>query len=216
MLPMAEVGRICYNMQVFRDSMRLPFQIAGGFVRLLAGVLTCAIAFPAIAVAQNPPLADVARKEAERRKGIKQTQKVITTKDLPESARKPASAPAAPAGAEQPAASGAQKPAAAEAAKPAGDATKDEKYWRDRLATAQENLRRNEAFADALQTRINTLATDFANRDDPYQRARIGEDRQKAIAELGRVKNDVEQSKKQIADIEEEARKAGVPPGWLR
>jgi hypothetical protein len=23
-------------------------------------------------------------------------------------------------------------------------------------------------------------------------------------------------SKKQVADIEEEARKAGVPPGWLR
>ena len=205
---MAGIGRICYNTQAFRETMRALLQPAGRPVRLFAGVIACAIAFPAFTAAQSPPLAEVARKEAERRKGIKQTQKVITTKDLPESARKPAGAPAAPAAGEQPAAAGEQKPAA--------DSTRDEKYWRDRLTTAQENLRRNESFAEALQTRINALATDFANRDDPYQRAKIGEDRQKAIAELGRVKNDVEQSKKQIADIEEEARRAGVPPGWLR
>jgi len=36
------------------------------------------------------------------------------------------------------------------------------------------------------------------------------------FSELNRVKSDVERGKKQIADIEEEARKAGVPPGWLR
>ena len=203
--------------------MRVLLQPAGGLVRLFAGVVAFVVALPAFAAAQTPPLAEVARKEAERRKGVTQTQKVITTKDLPESARKPSGAPATPAAGEQPVASGEQKPAAgesklaAEAAKPATvDSTKDEKYWRDRLAAAQENLRRNEAFAEALQTRINALATDFGTRDDPYQRAKIGQDRQKAIAELGRVKNDVEQSKKQIADIEEEARKAGVPPGWLR
>ena len=202
--------------------MRALFQTADGPVRLLAGVLAGAIALPAIVAAQNPPLADVARKEAERRKGIKQTQKVITTKDLPESARKTGTGAAVPA-ADQPAAAGEpkpqsvgeQKPAASEGAKPSAD-SRDEKYWRERVARADENLRRNEAFAEALQTRINSLATDFGRRDDPYQRAKIGQDRQKAIAELGRVKNEVEQNKKQIADIEEEARKAGVPPGWLR
>ena len=71
-------------------------------------------------------------------------------------------------------------------------------------------------FAEALQTRINSLSTDFVNRDDPFQRAKIGEDRDKAIAELARVKGDIDRAKKQIEEIEEEARKAGVPPGWLR
>ena len=75
---------------------------------------------------------------------------------------------------------------------------------------------RNEMFAEALQTRINSLSTDFVNRDDPFQRAKIGEDRDKAIAELARVKGEIVRAKKQIEDIEEEARKAGVPPGWLR
>ena len=197
--------------------MRLPFQRFAGSVRVLAGVLACSMAMPALAAAQqNPPLAEVARKEAERRKGVKQTPKVITTKDLPESARKPASAPSSTPAEGAPAATEQKTAAAPAAAKPAESSSKDEKYWRDRLAQAQEALRRNEAFAAALQTRINSLTADFGGRDDPYQRAKIGEDRQKAIAELGRVKNDIEQSRKQIADIEEEARKAGVPPGWLR
>lgn len=198
--------------------MRLPIQTAAGLRRLAAAALACAIAVPSIAAAQNPPLAEVARKEAERRKGIKQTQKVITTKDLPESARKPSSSQGAPAPAEAGAAGGGQAtaPAAPAQSKATADSSKDEKYWRDRVATAQEALRRNQAFADALQTRINSLATDFGSRDDPYQRSKIGEERQKAIGELGRVKNDIELGKKQIADIEEEARKAGVPPGWLR
>jgi hypothetical protein len=71
-------------------------------------------------------------------------------------------------------------------------------------------------FVEALQSRINGLTTDFVNRDDPYQRAKIGEDRQKALDELARVKGEIEAGKKLIDNIEEEARRAGVPPGWLR
>jgi hypothetical protein len=54
------------------------------------------------------------------------------------------------------------------------------------------------------------------NRDDPAQRAVIADNRQKSLAELDRVKSEIEKNKKAIADIEEEARRAGVPPGWLR
>ena len=69
---------------------------------------------------------------------------------------------------------------------------------------------------EAVQSRINALTTDFYARDDPYQRAQIGLERQKALAELERMKKDQEELEKQIADIEEEARRANVPPGWLR
>ena len=190
-----------------------------------------AIAFPTFAFAQQqPPLAEVARQEAERRKTVKSTQKVITTKDLPESARRaPGSTTttAAASGEGAPAAGahhGEQSPtdpkAAADAkagAKPDVKAdAKDEAAWRARMEQARETVRRNESFAEALQSRINGLTRDFVNRDNPVQRTKIGEDRQKALAELERVRNDIEQAKKQVADIEEEARKAGVPPGWLR
>jgi hypothetical protein len=166
------------------------------------------VAFAARASGQTPPLADVARKEQERRKTQKVTGKVYTKKDLPESAQDRAAAPAGPAAATPPAD---PKPET----KPAED-SKDEAWWRNRMAQAREELRRNEVFAEALQTRINSLSADFVNRDDPFQRAKIGLDRDKALSELARVKGEVERSKKQIEDIEEEARKGSVPPGWLR
>ena len=96
------------------------------------------------------------------------------------------------------------------------DPTKTEKYWRDRMGAAREDVRRNEAFAAALQSRINGLTADFSARDDPYQRAQIADERQKAVAELDRVNKAVEDGNKAIAGIEEEARKAMVPSGWIR
>jgi hypothetical protein len=69
---------------------------------------------------------------------------------------------------------------------------------------------------DAMQTRINALNTDFVNRDDPAQRSVIERDRQRALSELTRLKQAVVDGKKAVADLEEEARRAGVPPGWLR
>jgi hypothetical protein len=53
-------------------------------------------------------------------------------------------------------------------------------------------------------------------RDDPAQRAVIAADRQKALAELERVKQEIGQHTKGIAAVQDEARRAGVPPGWLR
>jgi hypothetical protein len=60
------------------------------------------------------------------------------------------------------------------------------------------------------------LTTDVLLRDDPAQRRVIGMDRQKAVAELGRVTKEMAQFRKTIADIEEDARRAGVPAVWLR
>jgi hypothetical protein len=96
------------------------------------------------------------------------------------------------------------------------DGPKDEKYWRDRLKQAQEGIARDRTYAEALQTRINALTTDFVNRDDPAQRAVITADRQKAVTELDRLKKSIADQTKALADLEDEARRAGVPPGWLR
>lgn len=160
--------------------------------------------------AQTPSLAEIARKEQDRRKAAGSSGKVYTNKDLPKSAA-PAATPASlpPPAAEPAAEATPQKPVAEEK-------EKDEAWWRARFTSLREELRRNEMFLEALQSRVNALATDFVNRDDPYQRAQIGQERQNALAEMDRVKADVERLKKDIENLEEEARKAGVPPGWLR
>ncbi len=162
-------------------------------------------------------LADVARQEEARRKAAqdsaKEPPKVYTNKDLPGGA--PAPPPVADA----------VKPAEPDKAKTddkdkdkAKDAEppKDEKYWSTRIGALRMQLDRDQTFADALQSRINALSADFVNRDDPAQRAVIERDRQKAVSELDRLKKQIDTDKKAIGDLEEEARRAGVPPGWLR
>ena len=51
---------------------------------------------------------------------------------------------------------------------------------------------------------------------DPAQRALIEQKRLAAIAEQDRVKADIAKQTKALADIEDEARRANVPAGWLR
>ena len=144
------------------------------------------------APASSQALGDIAKKEEARRKTVKTPGKLYTNESLrPEG--EPPSAPATDApptpATPAPAASGAQPPAA-DAAK------KDEAYWKDRLTQARTALDRSKTFAEALQSRINALTTDFAGRDDPAQRAQIGSDREKALAELDRVKKEIQDNTK--------------------
>ncbi len=164
----------------------------------------------ALAAQQTSTLGDVARKEEERRKKVSTPAKVYTNKDLPKSAVSPPSttAPGAPVAGKKPAET--QKPEESK------DEEKGEAWWRQRITAARTELQRNEMAAEAFQSRVNALTTDFAARDDPYQRAQISIDRQKTLNELERVKAEIIRLKQAVADIEEEARVAGVPPGWLR
>jgi hypothetical protein len=179
-------------------------------IRLAAALLLVA-GWTASASAQS--LADVARKEEARRKQIVKPSRVLTNKDL-----KASEVPIPPAGPEQPAATAAEAPKGDEqkAADGQDQQAKDEQAWRDRMAKARADLEHSEMYLDALQSKINALWADFTSRDDPAQRAVIESDRKKALAEFDRVKQQVEDQKKAIDDLEEEARKAGVPPGWLR
>jgi hypothetical protein len=164
--------------------------------------------------AQSQSLGDVARKEEERRKDVKAPAKLYTNKDL--------GAPiqgGAPPDDSKPAV--ASSDASKEASKPAGDkakdgAAKDQAYWAKRKKEAQDKLERSQTQADAMQTRINILTADFSSHDDPVQRAAIERDRQRALGELGRLQQDIKDAQKALSDLDEEARKAGVPPGWLR
>jgi len=166
-------------------------------------------AVQAAAVAEAQSLGDVARREEARRKTVTSTGKVYTNDNLrPEgstAASPPAPAPAAAPGTP-----------AVQASDKAQGPKKDDAYWRDRITSERDALGRAQLFAESLQSRINALTADFTARDDPYQRNQIGQDRQKALAELDRVRKEIDDHTKAIATIQEEARKAGVPAGWLR
>lgn len=179
------------------------------WVRALVLLVVAAWAMPAAAQS----LAAVARKEEARRKQVKQPSKVITNKDLRPVTARPQPAPAP---AESPAPTEGAPPAAAAAPDEEQQREQDEEAWRNKMADARQALDRSQMYADALQSKINALWADFTARDNPVERAQIEIERKKAIAEQERVKSEIEAQKKAIADLEEEARKAGVPPGWIR
>jgi hypothetical protein len=191
-------------------------------------VIVALVAAIGIRAVAGQSLADIAKKEEDRRKAAEAPAKVYTNKDL-----SPAPAGSQPGTPPAKAADDVAKPADGDAKgggkTGAGDAkdgakavdgddktAKDQKYWSGRLKALREDLARDENYADAMQTRINVLTTDFVNRDDPAQRAVIEQNRQKSIAELARLTKSVQDSKKAIDDLLEAARRAGVPPGWLR
>lgn len=195
-------------------------------------VLACSfLMLGVVASAGAQSLADVARKEEARRKSISKPAKVYTNDDLKPVA--PPSPSASSSGDTKPDAkaasdkdvdkSSADKAAttketddpSAKAGAPT-DQVKDQRYWASRLQALKDQLDRDQTYADALQSRINALTTDFINRDDPAQKSLLERDRLKALAELDRLKKAIPEDKKAIDNLLEEARRANVPPGWLR
>jgi hypothetical protein len=191
----------------------------------VSALLSCTLFLSFATCLRAQSLADVAKKEQERRQAVKEPGKTYTNKDLPA-----VSHAAPPADSAQPKGDtdGGDKEkdkkdatAKDDAGKGKDDAKtadtpKDQKYWTERMTTLRTTLSRDQMYADALQSRINGLTTDFVNRGDPLQRAVIGQDRQKALDELGRLKDVIIKDGQAITDAEEEARRSNVPQGWLR
>lgn len=210
----------------------------------MAGKTLAMLAFvAAVQPAAAQSLGEVAKAEAQRRTTAGKATRVYTNESLrPEPQPEvplPSAAPAAdglavltqsgsvarPADAAQavaamaPAPSAgtpqAGTPAAAASAKP-GSEPSSESEWRTRAADLRGQVVRQRILADALQSRINALRTDFVNRDDPAQRAVIEQDRVKALAELERVKKDLKSAEQAVTDLDDQARRKSVPAGWLR
>ena len=208
---------------------------------IAAGILLCVLATTPGLSAQ---LGSVAKKEAERRKTAP-SGKVYTNDSLspaPEPSSRPATsgsdaAPPASSSSdtdksatdksdksatdksttEKSAADATDKAAPAKqvSADPA-ERKKEEAEWRERIKNEREALDRAKSYADALQIKINSLNTDFVNRDDPVQRAAIAAERDRSLAEMDRLKKEIAEHTKKIATIQQDARQAGAPPGWVR
>ena len=186
---------------------------------LLALVLVSAAAAPATAQS----LVEVARQERLRREVLARQAgpdaappKVYTDADLVHSGRLTVrigdAAPDPTAG------SGAAATRSEAPAPPSSGAAAagDEERWRDRMTAARQALEQAELRAAALQTRVDGLWADFTSRDDPAQRAALEQERQAGLAELDEARAAIDALARAVADLRDEARRAGVPPGWLR
>ena len=186
--------------------------------RVIAISATLVMACASVAYSQasaTASLAEVARKEEARRKTAKRSKLVFTNADLGD----PPPAPPSPASTTP----GNVTPSNTSPTIPGGQAPpvnkadmKDQAYWQGRISQARTTLTRTQMFADSLQTKINSLRTDFVNRDNRVEREKIQQDLNTSLAELERLKKEIDAQQKAITAIEDEARRANVPSGWLR
>ncbi len=191
-------------------------------MKLLTPPIVLALAWPAAETAAAQSLIEVARQERLRREALVRQAgpdaappRVYTDADLVFSGRLTMRVDdrEQDAGAEPGAA--ATEPAT-RAAPPEAAGAGDEERWRNRMAEARQALEGAERRAAELQTRVNRLWADFTARDDPAQRAAIEQDRVAALDELERTEAEADDLARAITDLRDEARRAGVPPGWLR
>src|SRR5713226_4320604 len=177
-------------------------------IRELAWLLPACLLLGSVSLVHAQSLADVAKKEEDRRKTIKEPSKVYTNKDLhaappvtsgaPVDTAKPGDATTSgePGAGDKTADTGKSpdKTPDGKDSKSAKDANakdkgaaKDQAYWVGRLKDLKAQLDRDQTLAEALQSRINALSADFVARDDPAQKSAIARDKQKTLDELERL-----------------------------
>jgi hypothetical protein len=171
--------------------MRRPFS----FILLVAASLTTT------AGAQS--LGEVAERTNKERKG-KPVGKVYTNDDLGAEHAAPPPAAAAPA-------STAAAASPAQTMDPAVRWRRDAKARRDAISRAEAKIATIQARLDAMMVDLNPT-----NVGDPNRLQTLEADKAKAQADLDAVKDELAQARQGLEDLEESARKAGVPPGWLR
>jgi hypothetical protein len=183
---------------------------------LVALTLSASLSFVAPSAGQS--LAELARAAEAARKNTadRAPARVYTNDDLP-----PVDAPPVPlTGAKSPTAAPAPASVAADLpSTPAAGtlpAVSKEAYWRDRMRPLRERLDRARALADDAKRQADALMRS-ADRcfqigvvcKDYTDSLRLAEEHKSLVADVARAERDV-------AALEEEGRRAGVPPGWLR
>jgi hypothetical protein len=191
---------------------RAPMQTR---VVILAAITLVAFSTPAVAQG----LADLARAaEAARKTDTdKPAVKVYTNKDLP-AVEGPAPGTAAagnPAAADSPSAlppAPVEEPSSTES--PASEP--GETYWRERMRPLKERLDRNRALTQDARRRADAL---MRSADRCFQVGTVCAEYTESLrlSELhDTLLAEVKRDERAVFALEEEARRAGVPPGWLR
>jgi hypothetical protein len=163
---------------------------------------------PAALVAQSP--AEAAEREKRRRQKQKASPSPTFTND--DLAKAGGSASPKPS----PGASAA--PAAGTAGSEGDSARGSEAEWRERAAGARAGIKAAEGRIQKIQERLNALMVDTSptNLGDPNRLQTLEAEKAKAREELDKATRDKQSAQKALEDLQEEARRKLVPPGWLR
>lgn len=173
------------------------------WVRTLVAFAVCTAVLAGSAFAQS--LAEVAAKEKKRRSEVKGTTKVISDRELQSGRRTTAipSASASAAGSEAEGATASDDTASGE--EPEVDETTTREYWQNRVNAAHEKI-------SALEKQLQSPESDWGGG----MRTDVNPLGQRNLSSRQETENQLAAARAELAQIQDEARRAGVPAGWVR
>jgi len=159
------------------------------------------------AAPQQESLAEAARKARDQKKEAAKSAKSFDNDNIPTQGgiSSVGEGTAAPAGGNEVAQGGAAKPAS------------DEKSWRAKFAELRHQLEQDQAKLDVAQRELGVLNTQFYT--DPtkaMQQQLTRSDINNKIAEIDKIKAQIQADQQAISDAEDDLRKSGGDPGWAR
>jgi len=158
-------------------------------------VWALAVLYVSASLVSAQSLVEVAKKEKERRKKLDaQGKQAFTEGDLRGGLRTPAARPSSSTTTPQTGGTAATPEGGETPAEPEQDPTKTESYWRERVSAVNKKIQDLEAKLQSPE-----LTSD-----------RRGASRRQA------AERDLAQARSEKQTIADEARRKGVPPGWLR
>ncbi len=188
-------------------------------MRRLTVLFTAAFLLSTASVVCSQTLADLAKKEKERREQLKDKERVITNKDAAKfkssGVMTPSAQPEAAAPKPAPDKATAVKPAKADSDEPTDFQGRPESFWRQTLADARAKVRDLGNEANVLILRLNDLQNRFYRESDGFRQQEIQREMNKTIYEQDQNKEKLATAKSQLEDLLGEARKSGALPGWL-
>lgn len=106
--------------------------------------------------------------------------------------------------------------ASADQPKPAAKGqAKDEAYWRRRFADARRKLADDSKELDVLQREYNVKQLQYYSNPDVALREQYSrEDLNQSLAAIDAKKQDIDNDKKALDDLQDELRTSGGEPGW--
>jgi len=193
---------------------RLP-PICAAFVLL--------VAVPVVVGAQS--LGEVAkRQEEKKKKSSKPPSKVYTEEDL-KKARESGSgtvnvlpeigSSSSPAASERPSAREGG-PARGENSVDAGP--HDESSWRAEAGRRRDAVKVADSRVQMLEAQVAGLRSDMSptNTQDPNRLQNQDRELRQALDNLEAARRELDAARQSLANLDDEARRAGVPPGWVR
>jgi len=96
------------------------------------------------------------------------------------------------------------------------DPTVKEEYWRDLKKNLDEEIKKIREKIATEQLELNDLTTRFLSMELPLQRSSLRDQIETMTSQIAADQARLADLEQEVARLPERARKAGVPPGWVR